>query len=188
MDTGTAKPAGEAGQSALGAEPSLADWTRRLAEGDDAAWGWFHERYYLPLLRYAATRFGNASAASEVVQLAYLRVARHARQFDDAAGFWNWLCCLVRCAAVDHGRHVTRRAILVEKFAHWRAAQSAEEEFARIPPPPMAPPWPRKPSRNSPRTTPRCSAGNITMAPPQTTLPPPWARRPRQSKTAGAAA
>jgi len=122
MDTGAAEHTG------LEAAPSLAEWTHRLAEGDEAAWDWFHERYYLPLLRYAAFRSGNASSASEVVQLAYLRVARHARPFDDAAIFWGWLCCLVRCAAVDHGRNVTRRAVLLEKFAHWRAAQSGEDD------------------------------------------------------------
>ncbi len=33
---------------------ALESWTRLLAEGDDAAWRWFHERYYLPLLRYAS--------------------------------------------------------------------------------------------------------------------------------------
>ena len=122
MDTATAEHTGR------GAGPSLAEWTRRLAGGDDAAWDWFHGRFYLQLLRYAGFRSGNASAASEVVQLAYLRIARHARPFDDEAVFWGWLCCLVRCAAVDHGRNVTRRAILLEKFAHWRAAQSGAED------------------------------------------------------------
>jgi RNA polymerase sigma factor (sigma-70 family) len=76
-------------------------------------------------------RAGNPSAASDVVQAAYLRIARHVRPFDDDAGFWRWLCCLVRCAAVDHGRNVTRRAMLLEKFAHWRAAQSGDEERPR---------------------------------------------------------
>ena len=128
MDNETVDPNAPSAPNALNAGPSLADWTRQLAAGDDAAWDWFHGRYYLPLLRYAAARSGNASAASEVVQLAYLRIARHARPFDDEDGFWGWLCCLVRCAAVDHGRNVTRRAVLLEKFAHWRAASSGEED------------------------------------------------------------
>jgi RNA polymerase sigma-70 factor (ECF subfamily) len=105
-------------------EPALAEWTRRLAEGDEEAWRWFHQRYYLSLLRYAAQRASNPSAASEVVQQAYLRVARHVRPFAEGADFWGWLCCVVRCVAVDHARRVRRRTVLLEKFAHWRARHS----------------------------------------------------------------
>jgi RNA polymerase sigma factor (sigma-70 family) len=109
------------------AEPPLAEWTRRLAEGDDAAWRWFHDHYYLCLLRYAAHRSGDASAASEIVQQAYLRVARHARAFTEEADFSNWLHCVVRCAASDHTRHHRRRSLLVEKFAHWCATHTAAD-------------------------------------------------------------
>lgn len=108
-------------------EPALADWTRRLAEGDEAAWRWFHQRYYLPLLRYAAQRAGNTSHASDIAQESYLRVARHIRPFTREGDFWNWLCCVVRCTAVDHGRKSSRRLILMEKFAHWRASQSPDD-------------------------------------------------------------
>lgn len=110
-----------------GVEPSLADWTRRLVQGEDEAWRWFHQRYYVPLLRYASQRTGNPSNASEVVQQGYLRVARHIRPFDDEGDFWNWLCCVVRCAAVDYGRNTSRRMVLLEKLAHWRAAQASED-------------------------------------------------------------
>ena len=107
--------------------PALADWTRRLAQGDEEAWRWFHQRYYLPLLRYASQRTGNPSNASEIVQQGYLRVARHIRPFAAEGDFWNWLCCVVRCAAVDHGRNASRRMVLLEKLAHWRAAQAPED-------------------------------------------------------------
>lgn len=110
-------------------EPSdgqaLAGWTRGLAEGDDGAWRWFHDRYYVALLRYAAHRSGDASAASEIVQQAYLRIARHARPFVAEKEFSNWLFCLVRCAATDHTRHRARRSLLAEKYAHWRASHGA---------------------------------------------------------------
>lgn len=106
---------------------ALEGWTRRLAEGEDAAWRWFHERYYFPLLRYAVHRSGNPSASSEIVQQAYLRIARHAKPFAEESDFWNWLCCIVRCTALDHARHVTRRSALMETFAHWRASQSGDE-------------------------------------------------------------
>jgi RNA polymerase sigma-70 factor (ECF subfamily) len=105
----------------------LADWTRLLADGDDAAWRWFHSRYYIPLLRYAAQRSGDVSAASEIVQQAYLRIARHAKPFSEEPDFSNWLLCLVRCAAMDHSRSRARRSLLAEKFAHWQAARSEPE-------------------------------------------------------------
>lgn len=103
---------------------ALAVWTRMLAGGDDEAWRWFHDRYYLPLLRYAAYRSGDESAASEIVQQAYLRIARHAKPFTAESDFSNWLHCIVRCAATDYTRHCARRSVLAEKFAHWRAGLS----------------------------------------------------------------
>lgn len=106
---------------------ALEGWTRLLAEGDETAWRWFHERYYLPLLRYAAHRSGNVSAASEIVQQAYLRIARHAKPFAGETDFWGWLCCIVRCAAIDHTRHIARRGAMMEKFAHWRASRTGDE-------------------------------------------------------------
>ncbi len=109
---------------------ALEGWTRLLAEGDEEAWRWFHARYYLPLLRYAAHRSSDAAAASEIVQHAYLRIARHAKPFTAEQDFWGWLCCIVRCAALDHARHISRRSALMEKFAHWRAAHSADEAAA----------------------------------------------------------
>lgn len=102
-------------------------WTRLLAEGDESAWRCFHERYYVPLLRYAAHRCGDASAASEIVQDTYLRIARHAKSFSSEAGFWGWLCCVVRCVAIDHNRQIKRRSLLMEKYAHWRELQSVDE-------------------------------------------------------------
>jgi RNA polymerase sigma factor (sigma-70 family) len=105
----------------------LEGWTRLLAEGDESAWRWFHEGYYLSLLRYAAHSCGNVSAASDIVQQAYLRIARHAKPFTEESDFWKWQCCIVRCVALDHVRHITRRSALMEKFAHWRASQSQDE-------------------------------------------------------------
>ena len=104
------------GQSEL----PLSILTRRMREGSDEAWSEFHRRYYLALLRYAASRTACPDDADEIVQQAYLRIARHVKSFTDAADFWRWLLCVVRCAAADHRRGVVRRAILLEKFAHWR--------------------------------------------------------------------
>lgn len=105
----------------------LADWTRELAEGSDEAWRWFHRRYYLPLLRYAARCTSDASAASDIVQEAYLRIARHAKPFAKERDFSNWLRCIVRCTATDHARKNARRSLLAEKFAHWLASRNESD-------------------------------------------------------------
>jgi len=68
---------------------TLEGWTRLLSEGDEAAWRWFHDRYDVSLLRYAAYRSGDPSSASEIVQQAYLRIARHAKPFAVETNFWD---------------------------------------------------------------------------------------------------
>jgi RNA polymerase sigma-70 factor (ECF subfamily) len=101
-------------------ELGLEERTQRMREGSDEAWAWFHGRYHFALLRYAGSRTSSADDAMEVVQQAYLRIARHIVPFADEGEFWSWLACVVRCVAVDHARRITRRAALLEKFAHWR--------------------------------------------------------------------
>jgi RNA polymerase sigma-70 factor (ECF subfamily) len=97
-----------------------------MAKGDDDAWREFHLRYYLPLLRYASSRAVAPADAPEIVQQAYLRIARHIKVFRNENDFWRWLVCVVRCTAADHHRGKARRALLLEKFSHWQEAQRAE--------------------------------------------------------------
>jgi RNA polymerase sigma-70 factor (ECF subfamily) len=97
--------------------------TRQMKEGSDEGWREFHRRYYLALLRYAASVTGKTDEAADVVQQVYLRIGRHIKEFQDEEAFWRWLACVVRCAAVDHRRGVHRRAVLLERFAHWTEAQ-----------------------------------------------------------------
>jgi len=99
---------------------SLSDLTGRMREGNDEAWHEFHRRYYVALLRYAASRAACPDDAPEIVQQAYLRIARHIKPFADEEDFCYWLMCVVRCVALDHQRGVVRRAGLLEKFALWR--------------------------------------------------------------------
>jgi RNA polymerase sigma factor (sigma-70 family) len=113
-------------ESIKDSQVSLHELTSRMRDGSDEAWHEFHQRYYLPLLRYAASRNASFDDAGDIIQQAYLRVARHIKPFHDQAAFWHWLVCVVRCAAVDHQRGIRRRAILLEKFAHWCAAQKSE--------------------------------------------------------------
>jgi RNA polymerase sigma factor (sigma-70 family) len=106
-------------QSAL----TLATLTILMRDGRDEAWAEFHRRYYLMLLRYAAARATSLDDADEIVQQAYLRIARHIKPFAHETQFRRWLACVVRCVVVDHQRGITRRVILLEKFAHWQDLQ-----------------------------------------------------------------
>src|SRR5437899_9602743 len=107
------------------AELSLTQMTQRMRGGDDDAWLAFHRRYYLPLLRYAGSRGNLRADCSEIMQLVYLRVARHIKSFEHEIDFWRWLTCVTRCVIVDHQRGIGRRASLLEKFAHWQAGQGS---------------------------------------------------------------
>ena len=106
-------------------ELSLSALTSLMRDGSDEAWSEFHRRYYVALLRYAASRVACPDDAGEIVQQAYLRIARHIKPFTDEADFWRWLACVVRCVALDHQRGVARRAVLMEKFALWREVRQS---------------------------------------------------------------
>lgn len=86
-----------------GAEPPpLLTLTIRLARGDDAAWTEFHRDYGPRIFRQllAATR-GDHDLASEALQQAYLRIARHARPCDAEPMFLAWLSVVARTALSD---------------------------------------------------------------------------------------
>src|SRR5690348_13772255 len=78
-------------------EYPLLSLTREMRDGDDRAWNEFHQRYYIGLLRYAASRTSQPDDVAEIVQLAYLRIARHIKPFKDETDLWRWLLCVVRC-------------------------------------------------------------------------------------------
>lgn len=83
--------------------------TTGLARGDDAAWAQFHEEYGPGMFRslLAATR-GDHDLASEALQQAYLRIARHARPCEVEAEFASWLRIVTRTALSDCRRGRTR--------------------------------------------------------------------------------
>lgn len=86
----------------------LRDLTNGLARGDDAAWTQFHREHGPGLFRYllAATR-GDHDLASEALQQAYLRIARHARPCDSEPMFAGWLRVVARTALSDCRRRQT---------------------------------------------------------------------------------
>lgn len=91
--------------SDTGASAFVADLSRRMAAGDDAAWKTFHEHYGAVMFRVllAATR-GDPHLASEALQRAYLRVARHVRICHDEGQWVSWLRVVARSSLSDARR------------------------------------------------------------------------------------
>lgn len=104
------------------AEPAsgIARLTAGLAAADEAAFREFHARYFERLYHFLLVVCrGSDDQAQEALQLALLRVVRHARVFQSEDTFWCWLKALARSAACDAGRRQRRYAALLERFAHW---------------------------------------------------------------------
>lgn len=106
-------------ESAAAPSP-LRELTSGLARGDDAAWSEFHRDYGPGLFRQllAATR-GDHATASDALQQAYLRIARHARPCDSAPMFNAWLRTVARSALHDCWR---RRRTFWQLLRHPSAA------------------------------------------------------------------
>jgi RNA polymerase sigma factor (sigma-70 family) len=109
--------------------PGVAELTRRLAAGDEAAFREFHARYFdrLHLFLLAVTR-GDEHAAREALAETLLRVARSARAFQEEEVFWGWLKAVARNAARDGGRQRRRYRALLEKFSLFNPAAVAPAE------------------------------------------------------------
>jgi RNA polymerase sigma factor (sigma-70 family) len=94
--------------------------TTGLARGDDVAWAEFHREYGPGLFRHllAATR-GDYDLASDALQQAYLRVARHARACDSPQMFSAWLQLVARSALNDCRRR---------RLSFWKLLQRRTSE------------------------------------------------------------
>ncbi len=83
-------------------ESPLRTLTTDLARGDDAAWMRFHCEYGPSLFRQLlAATHGDHDLASEALQQAYLRIARHVRPCDADGQFAAWLRLVTRSALSD---------------------------------------------------------------------------------------
>ncbi len=106
----TASKADSAGINAL---------TSRMARGDEDAFRDFHAAWFNRLFRYVLVLMrGDEHAARDVTQETLLRVVRRVRAFDSETIFWDWLTCLARSAAADHGRKAGRYRRLLDWFAN----------------------------------------------------------------------
>jgi RNA polymerase sigma-70 factor (ECF subfamily) len=87
------------------ASAELAELTRRMSTGEDAAWQTFHREYGPILFRIllAGTR-GDPHLAAEARQRAYLRISRHVRVCDQPAMWLGWLRTVAHSALSDARR------------------------------------------------------------------------------------
>lgn len=109
-----------------------AELTRRLAAHDEEAFREFHARYFDRLYQFLlVVARGQEHEAQEALQETLLRVARHARAFDDEEAFWCWLKAVARNAARDGGRKQRRYLTLLERISfRWKTAEQGTNDGA----------------------------------------------------------
>jgi RNA polymerase sigma-70 factor (ECF subfamily) len=112
-------------------DPSPTDvLTRRLAEGDEAAFREFHAQYFDRLLRYhLLLARGDEHAARDALQETLTRVARKGRHFESEDAFWCWLAVIARSTAVDGGRRRQRYWATLKRYTlGWMQSSSSSPE------------------------------------------------------------
>ncbi len=110
----TAVAEGQTRDATTGAVVAL---TRRLAAGEDEAFRQFQALYFDRLYRFLlVVARGDETQAREALQETLMRVARHAKPFEQEDAFWNWLKAVGRNAARDGARSRRRYASLLERF------------------------------------------------------------------------
>jgi RNA polymerase sigma-70 factor (ECF subfamily) len=96
----------------------VAQLTRRLAAGDEAAFRQFHAEYFDRLYRFLlVATHGHEQEAQEALQQTFLRLVRHVRVFESEEVFWGWLKAVARSAARDGNRKLRRYSALLQRFA-----------------------------------------------------------------------
>ncbi len=81
----------------------------RFQGGERDAFALLVRRHQSPLFNFALRHLGNAAAAEEVVQDAFVRVVRNAAEFKHAARFSTWLYTIARNLCVDEARKRSHR-------------------------------------------------------------------------------
>lgn len=97
--------------------PDIAGLTAGLVKGDDRAYQDFFAAYARRLLLYnLALCNGDEEAARELLQQAMIRVAKHARIFENESAFWSWLTVIARSCWIDEHRKRKRYTTFLDFF------------------------------------------------------------------------
>jgi RNA polymerase sigma-70 factor (ECF subfamily) len=112
----------------------VGELTRRLAAHDEEAFREFHTRYFDRLYQFLlVVARGQEDEAREALQETMLRVARHARVFDEEEALWCWLKAVARNAARDGGRKQRRYLTLLGRFAlRWSMAEQQANDTTEL--------------------------------------------------------
>jgi len=99
--------------------------------------GTFLGRYQESLVRFVSGFLQDDSAAQDIVQETFLRVAKQPKRLLDVASCHNWLLSVARNLSVDHLRKKIRRrkhtSAYQEEVAHVQeAAEAADAEVSRV--------------------------------------------------------
>ena len=101
--------------------------TAALRTGEDRAFRWLHAQWNARLSRYCfALAGGDDALAGEIVQSAYLRLARHIRVLPGEDSLWNWIALAARCAAFELRRNGGRYRHALARFADWLRLRRSE--------------------------------------------------------------
>lgn len=95
----------------------IAELTRAMTRGDEAAYRMFYQQYQPRLFRYlwVVTR-GHDAEAQDALQATLLRVVKYIRVFDREDIFWSWLTRVARSALSDDQKKQRRYWSLLAWF------------------------------------------------------------------------
>jgi RNA polymerase sigma-70 factor (ECF subfamily) len=103
--------------------------TRAIAQGDEAAFREFHQRYAGRLFGYALVLHGgDDTRARETWQTTLVKVAGRMKPFAGEPQLWAWLATIARNAALDAHRSSSRFARLRDRLAWWQPAPAPGED------------------------------------------------------------
>lgn len=96
------------------AKPPVRELTEAICRGNEEAFTKLHELYNLRLYKYLLViTKGDELEAREVLQIAFVKLARKMEIFDEERRLWAWMCRLTRNVFLDRYRSRKRDARLV---------------------------------------------------------------------------
>lgn len=94
----------------------------RIRAGDSAAWRKLIDRYQGRLVQFARRRIGDANAAEDIAQEAFIGLLQALPRYDSARSLETFLFAIAHNKLIDHLRRAGRRkdvaALMSESFAH----------------------------------------------------------------------
>jgi len=111
------------------------DLLRAYADSRDVeSLGAFLLRYQESLIRFVANYLRDETAAQDIVQETFLRVARQPSRLLDVTSCHNWLLSVARNLSVDHLRRKIRRRKHTEAYQDQavRSTEAVDAEISRV--------------------------------------------------------